>query len=97
MPPFGWTHQRTSIGRWRQWADACRATSLNVGFRPSRGVATNVAWEPVIENGDVVTGLLVLCAAVSDGEIVTRAVVTVDQASLTRPCAATRLKGPGGT
>jgi hypothetical protein len=54
---------------------------VRLRFRPAPGEpSTTVAWEAVTEDGDVVTGKLVLHAAVTEGEVLSWAVLTVDQA-----------------
>jgi len=53
---------------------------VKLRFRPSPGgPSTTVAWDGVNEDGNVVTGKLVLHAAVDEGEVMSWAVVTVDK------------------
>ena len=52
---------------------------VRLWFRPaSGGPTTSVAWEAVVEDGGVVSGKLVLHAAVAEDEVTSWAVLTVD-------------------
>jgi hypothetical protein len=53
---------------------------VRLRFRPApSGPTTSIAWDAVTENGDVVTGTLVLHAAATEAEVLSWAVLTVDQ------------------
>ena len=52
---------------------------VRLRFRPApSGPTTSIVWEAVTESAHLVTGTLVLHAAVTEGEVLSWAVLTVD-------------------